>query len=119
MNKVKPLTLKELELKEEMKSRCLTKGQYIDEKAKDKFNMLCHLEDFEAQYYNLLDVIKELRNWLEDKIHNIVPEGCGINYNCEYDSEEDYVRVMEERSELSILKDTLDKLNESEGGKNE
>ena len=62
---------------------------------------------------------QELRSWLEDKIHNIVPEGCGINYNCEYDSEEDYVRAMEERSSLHTLKDTLDKLNELEGGKNE
>ena len=64
-------------------------------------------------------IIKELRSWLEDKIHNIVPEGCGINYNCEYDSEEDYVRAMEERSSLHTLKDTLDKLNELEGGKND
>ena len=61
---------------------------------------------------------QELRNWLEEEIHNIVPEGCGINYNCEYDSEEDYVRAMEERSRLNTLKDTLSKLNELEG-KNE
>ena len=46
---MKPLTLEETALKEEMKERCLAKGQYIDEKAKDKFKMLCHLEDFEAQ----------------------------------------------------------------------
>lgn len=36
-----------------MKERCLAKGQYIDEKAKDKFKMLCHLEDFEIQYWEL------------------------------------------------------------------
>ena len=60
-------------------------------------------------------ILKELRSWLEDEIHNIVPEGCGINYNCEYDSEEDYVRAMEERSRLNTLKDTLSKLNELEG----
>ena len=52
-NRIKPLTLEETKLKEEMKSRCLSKGQYTDEKAKDKFNMLCHLEDFEVQYYSL------------------------------------------------------------------
>ena len=68
MNKVKPLTLKELELKEEMKARCLTKGQYTDEKAKDKFYMLCHLEDYEVQYYDLLNIIEELRSWLEKNL---------------------------------------------------
>lgn len=50
---MKPLTLEETNLKEEMKERCLTKGQYIDENAKAKFNMLCHLEDFELQYWEL------------------------------------------------------------------
>lgn len=118
MNKIEPLTLEETKLKEEMKSRCLTKGQYIDEKAEDKFKMLCHLEDYEIQYYDLLNTIEELRSWIEDRIHNIVPKGCGINYNCEYESEEDYVRAMEERSSLNTLKDTLSKLNELEG-KNE
>ena len=50
---MKPLTLEETRLKKEMKERCLAKGQYIDEKAKEKFNMLCHLEDFEVQYWEL------------------------------------------------------------------
>ena len=50
---MKPLTLEETKLKEEMKERCLAKGQYIDENAKAKFEMLCHLEDFEAQYWEL------------------------------------------------------------------
>ena len=50
---MKPLTLEETKLKEEMKERCLAKGQYKDENAKAKFNMLCHLEDFEIQYWKL------------------------------------------------------------------
>lgn len=50
---MKPLTLEETALKEEMKERCLAKGQYIDENAKAKFEMLCHLEDFEIQYWEL------------------------------------------------------------------
>ena len=50
---MKPLNLKETALKEEMKERCLTKGQYIYENAKAKFEMLCHLEDFEVQYWKL------------------------------------------------------------------
>ena len=57
---MKPLTLEETRLKEEMKERCLAKGQYIDEKAKEKFDMLCHLEDFEIQYWELLKENQEL-----------------------------------------------------------
>lgn len=59
MNAIKPLTIEETALKEEMKSRCLNKGQYIDEKAKDKFKMLCHLEDFEVQYWNLQSQLEQ------------------------------------------------------------
>ena len=61
---------------------------------------------------------QELRNWLEDEITDIVPKGCGINYNCEYDSEENYISAMEERSRVITLKEVLSKLNELEG-KNE
>ena len=74
---MKELTLDEISLLEEMKSNCLKKGQYIDDKAKDKFKMLCHLEDFGIAYYELLDVIKEVRTKLYDlnykikEIHNV------------------------------------------------
>lgn len=61
---MKPLTLEETALKEEMKERCLAKGQYIDEKAKDKFKMLCHLEDFEIQYWELQQENKKLKEQL-------------------------------------------------------
>lgn len=61
---MKELTLDEISLLEEMKSNCLKKGQYIDDKAKDKFKMLCHLEDFSIAYYELLDVIKEVREYI-------------------------------------------------------
>ena len=71
---MKPLTLEETALKEEMKERCLAKGQYIDEKAKDKFKMLCHLEDFEVQYWELQQENKQLREKVNkfnnDKINN-------------------------------------------------
>lgn len=63
---MKELTLDEISLLEEMKSNCLKKGQYIDDKAKDKFKMLCHLEDFSIAYYELLDVIKEAREYIKD-----------------------------------------------------
>ncbi len=61
---MKPLTLEETKLKEEMKERCLNKRQYIDENAKAKFDMLCHLEDFEVQYWELQQENKQLKdNW--------------------------------------------------------
>lgn len=45
--------------------RCLAKGQYIDEKAKDKFKMLCHLEDFEIQYWELQQENKKLNGAIQ------------------------------------------------------
>ena len=65
---MKPLTLEETALKEEMKERCLTKGQYIDENAKAKFEMLCHLEDFEVQYWELQQENKQLKEVIEKAI---------------------------------------------------
>ena len=62
---MKPLTLEETRLKEEMKSRCLAKGQYVDENAKKKFDMLCHLEDFEIQYWELQEENKKLNGAIQ------------------------------------------------------
>ena len=60
-----------------------------------------------------LDILKtqqkELIKYLEDEIYSIEPKGTGINYNCEYDSEEDYVMVMQEQSRLNTLKEILQK----------
>lgn len=52
---------------------------------------------------------KEFIKYLEDKIYSIEPKGTGINYNCEYDSEEDYVMAMQEQSRLNTLKEILQK----------
>lgn len=61
---MRALSREEQALFDEMKERCLAKGQYKDEKAKDKFKMLCHLEDFMIQYWELLKENKELKdNW--------------------------------------------------------
>ena len=62
---MKPLTLEETRLKEEMKSRCLAKGQYVDENAKAKFDMLCHLEDFEVRYWELQKENKQLKKIID------------------------------------------------------
>ena len=69
------LSLDEISLLEEMKSNCLKKGQYIDDKAKDKFKMLCHLEDFSIAYYELLDSIKEVRELLNQEWYSVLRVG--------------------------------------------
>lgn len=58
---------------------------------------------------NKLNQQKEFIKYLEDKIYSIEPKGTGINYNCEYDSEEDYVMAMQEQSRLNTLKEILQK----------
>ena len=68
---MKPLTLEETRLKEQMKERCLAKGQYIDENAKAKFDMLCHLEDFEVQYWELQQENKKYKEVIEKAINYI------------------------------------------------
>lgn len=55
---------------------------------------------------------KKFINYLEDEIYSIEPKGTGINYNCEYDSEEDYVMAMQEQSRLNTLKEILQKHKE-------
>lgn len=65
----------------------------------------------------LLNQQKEFIKYLEDKIYSIEPKGTGINYNCEYDSEEDYVMAVQEQSRLNTLKEILQKYKEIIGGK--
>lgn len=60
---------------------------------------------------------KKFINYLEDKIYSIEPKGTGINYNCEYDSEEDYVMAMQEQSRLNTLKEILQKYKSIIGGR--
>ncbi len=67
------LTLEETALKEEMKSRCLSKGNYIDENAKAKFEMLCHLEDFKVQYWELKKQVKKQKEVI-DKINDLLSD---------------------------------------------
>lgn len=57
-------------------------------------------------------ILTELEEWLQSIIYEIEPMGCSINYNCEYDSEEDYINAMEEQSELITLKKIKDKIQE-------
>jgi hypothetical protein len=100
MNEIKPLTIEETALKEEMKNRCLNKGQYIDEKAEDKFKMLCHLEDFEIQYWELKDNWNKLKEWLEEEI-------------------KDSLNTWGEVYPRDTYKNVLEQMQEIEGGMNE
>lgn len=61
---------------------------------------------------NLETQQKEFIKNLEDEIYSIEPKGTGIIYNCEYDSEEDYVMAMQEQSRLNTLKEILQKYRE-------
>lgn len=75
-----------------------------------------HLQD---KNNNLETQQKEFISYLEDKIYSIEPKGTGINYNCEYDSEEDYVNAMKEQSKLNTLKEILQKYKEIMGDIND
>ena len=55
---------------------------------------------------------KEFIEYLENGIYSIEPKGTGINYNCEYDSEEDYINAMKEQSKLDTFKEILSKYRE-------
>lgn len=63
-------------------------------------------------YEELLEQQKEFIKYLEDEIYSIEPKGTDINYNCEYDSEEEYVIAMQEQSRLNTLKEILQKYKE-------
>jgi hypothetical protein len=65
------------------------------------------IKSLQEENQKLKEQQKEFIRWLEDKIYNIEPKGTGINYNCEYDSEDDYINAMEEQSKLITLKRIL------------
>lgn len=68
-----------------------------------------HREEVQDRETILLNQQKEFISYLEDKIYSIEPKETGIIYNCEYDSEEDYVMAMQEQSRLNALKEILQK----------
>lgn len=99
---MKPLTLEETALKEEMKERCLAKGQYVDENAKKKFDMLCHLEDFEVQYWELQqenkkykEVIDKLIEYLQKKYDSSGLCGIVLNFT-EFEDIKDLLKEVSE-----------------------
>lgn len=58
-----------------------------------------------------------LEKCVQNYIYAIDPRGCSINYNCEYDSEEDYINAMKEQSKLNTFKFILNKIKELKGSR--
>ena len=85
-------------------------------------NCYCNRTDCSARikdskvYDSLLQKVetqqKEFIKYLKDKIYSVEPTGTNINYNCDYDSEEDYINAMKEQSGLNTLKEILNKYKE-------
>ena len=99
-----------LEENQELKKQ-LTTYQILYRDCKvDNLKNISKIEEMENQQ-------KEFISYLESEIYSIEPKGTGINYNCEYDSEEDYINAMEEQSKLNILKEVLSKYKSIIGGK--
>lgn len=69
-------------------------------------------QELEARNKDLENQQKEFILYLENEIYSIEPKGTVINYNCEYDSEEDYISAMKEQSKLNTLKEILSKYKE-------
>ena len=72
----------------------------------------CHCNRVEVE--RVQNNWNELKKFVEEEIYKIEPKGTRINYNCEYDSEEDYINAMKERSRLITLKQVLINLKELE-----
>ena len=91
--------------KEEAKElkKQLTTYQILHRDCKvDNLKNISKIEEMENQQ-------KEFTLYLENEIYSIEPKGTGINYNCEYDSEEEYVIAIQEQSRLNTLKEILQK----------
>ena len=94
--------------KEEAKElkKQLTTYQILHRDCKvDNLKNISKIEEMENQQ-------KKFIEYLENEIYSIEPKGTGINYNCEYDSEEDYISAMKEQSKLNTLKEILSKFKE-------
>lgn len=119
---MKQLTLEETRLKEEMKQRCLSKGQYTDENAKAKFEMLCHLEDFEIQYWELQEENKQLNGAVQTYdilLKANVEENKQLKENWNNLREvirkkQDYYRYVKDNRYRKFLSELLGKMEELE-----
>lgn len=99
--KIANLTMDKIELKKQLE---------------EKENIACDWKDSCLENAGKIEILenqqKEFIDYMENKIYSIEPKGTGINYNCEYDSEEDFISAMEEQSRLNTLKEILSKFKE-------
>ena len=65
------------------------------------------LKEYQQEMNKVTTQQKEFIKWLEDEIYTIEPKGTSINFNCEYDSEEDYLRGIRRETRLNTLKEIL------------
>ena len=89
-------------------------NQELKKQLEKKYNKIGTLtnEVLYEENTKLINQQKTFIKWLEDEVYTIEPKGTGINYNCEYDSEEDYISAMKECSKLNTLKKILQKYKE-------
>ena len=70
--------------------------QELKKQLEEKENIACNWKDSCLENAGKIEKLenqqKEFILYLENEIYSIEPKGTGINYNCEYDSEEDYIR---------------------------
>lgn len=72
---------------------------------------LCEEKKQLQQKVNKLETNRDvLKEYIQDLRYNIEPKSVRINFNCEYDSEEDYINGMKEQAQLEILKAILSKM---------
>ena len=83
---MKPLTIEETRLKEEMKQDCFWDNiHYKNPEAEKAFNLICHLEDFEIQYWELQQENEQLKaNW--NKLKEIVKSQSSLKQKCHNES---------------------------------
>ena len=96
-----------------MKNYLKMELNYQNKDVAEHFKMVIDMLNRGNKHGNLVDITdcetqqKEFIKYLEDKIYSIEPKGTGIIYNCEHDSEDDYVMAMREQSRLNTLKEIL------------
>lgn len=78
----------------------------LKEELGDKFEEFMYKSNIELlEKVNQLETNRDvLKEYIQDLIYDIEPKGTRINYNCEYDSEDDYIYAMKEQSRLETLK---------------
>lgn len=99
---------------------CQEEIRQLKKQLEEKENIACNWKNSCLENAGKIDISeiqqKEFINYLEDKIYTIEPKGTSINFNCEYDSEEDYLRGIRRETSLKTLKENLQKYKETIGG---